>query len=152
LADSIDTETSELKELITNQDFTRLEGRLKRFGAKATDGGTEALPRKSVTVHVAAAEAKAAQAVAAHDAAAVTSGNHALQAASGTEVARCGTGHVSSLQMQPPLQLVQLTARCLGPPQRQRLLCPTSARSRWADPPTPFLWKLQAHAGHIKTT
>ena len=96
LADSIDKETSELKELITNQDFTRLEGRLKRFGAKATDGGTEALPRKSVTVHVAAAEAKAAQAVAAHDAAAVTSGNHALQAASGTEVARCGTGHVPS--------------------------------------------------------
>ena len=32
LADSIDKETSELKELITNQDFTR------RFGAKATDG------------------------------------------------------------------------------------------------------------------
>lgn len=38
LADSIGKETSELKELITNQDFTRLEGRLKRFGAKATDG------------------------------------------------------------------------------------------------------------------
>ena len=38
LADSIVQETSELKELITNKDFKRLESRLKRLGAKAADG------------------------------------------------------------------------------------------------------------------
>ena len=60
------------------------------------DTSTTSTRPKLLPVHVAAAEAKPAQAVAAHDAAAATSGNHALQAASGTEVARCGTGHVSS--------------------------------------------------------